>query len=174
MFSMSSVIVRLALFSMLFMLCQCSELNDWLDEETNTAEKQDPVGLFALSDEEINILIASVIYEPRRKDYFTLKGNNQTYAHIMRNISNKGYVMKNLNKLHVKRMIRVIGDFTNGCEFKDLLDMCNLDEGDLIRLFRRVIDMIRQIRQATYDHDLIDKLYDCQERIYRDVIKFEF
>ncbi len=127
-----------------------------------------------LTDAEINILIAAILYEPRRKDYFTLKGINKSYSKIMRLISNKKYVMKNLNKLFVKRMIRVVGDFSNGCEFKDLLDLCSLDEGDLIRMFRRLIDMIRQIRHATQDYELIERLHDAQDKIYRDVIKFEF
>jgi superfamily II RNA helicase len=82
--------------------------------------------------------------------------------------------MKNINKLFLKRMVRVIGDFSNGADFKDLLDLCNLDEGDLIRLIRRVIDMLRQIRHATTDYELTDKIYSCIERIYRDVVKFEF
>jgi superfamily II RNA helicase len=128
----------------------------------------------SLSDSEINILVAAIIYEPRGKDYFTMKGIDQTYNRIMKALVEKEYVMKNVNKLHVKRMIRVIGGFSDGSPFKDLLDSCNLDEGDLIRLFRRIIDMLRQIRHASTDHDLIDTLRSCHEKVYRDVIRFEF
>ena len=127
-----------------------------------------------LNDAEMNILVASVIYEPRGKDYFTLKGADRTYDKIMRLVSKHNYVMKNINKLHVKRMIRVIGDFTNGSEFMELLDLCSLDEGDLIRLIRRVIDMLRQIRHATADYELIERLHSCHDKLYRDVVKFEF
>ncbi len=127
-----------------------------------------------LNDAEMNILVASVIYEPRGKDYFTLKGADRTYDKIMRLVSKHNYVMKNINKLHVKRMIRVIGDFTNGGEFMELLDLCSLDEGDLIRLIRRVIDMLRQIRHATADYELIERLHSCHDKLYRDVVKFEF
>ena len=127
-----------------------------------------------LSDAEINILIAAILYEPRRKDYFTLKGINKIYSRIMKIVSKKSYIIKNLNKLFLKRMIRIIGDFSNGCEFKELLDLCSLDEGDLIRMIRRLIDMIRQVRHATNNHDLIERLHDSQDKIYRDVIRFEF
>ncbi|MBN2368471.1 DEAD/DEAH box helicase [Candidatus Woesearchaeota archaeon] len=126
------------------------------------------------SEAELNIIIAAIIYEPRRKDHFTLKGINQTYSKIMRIISDRRYVMENLNKLHVKRMCRVVGDFTEGCEFTDLLDLCNLDEGDLIRLFRRIVDVIRQITHASQDYDLIEKMHKCQDKLYRDVVRFEF
>ncbi len=127
-----------------------------------------------LTEAELNILVAAIIYEPRGKDYFTLKGIDRTYDKIMRTISSHNYVMKNINKLHVKRMIRVIGDFSNSCDFKELIDLSNLDEGDLIRLIRRIIDMLRQIRHATTDYELIDKLHLCHEKLYRDVVKFEF
>ncbi len=127
-----------------------------------------------LDDKEINILVAAVIYEPRRKDYFTLKGSARTVNHIMQAISNKKYVMKKLNKLHLKRMTRVIGDFTEGAKFKDLLELCSLDEGDLIRLIRRVIDMLRQVAHATEDYDMQDRIHGCINKIYRSVVKFEF
>jgi superfamily II RNA helicase len=127
-----------------------------------------------LSESEINILVAAVIYEPRRKDYFTLKGINRKYERILSVISKNSYVEKNLNKLHVKRMVRVVGDFSDEAEFKELLELCNLAEGDLIRLFRRIIDALRQIRHATTDYDLIEKLHQCHEKLYRDVVKFEF
>lgn len=127
-----------------------------------------------LTDSELNVIVASIIYEPRGKDYFTMKGIDRTYTKLIRLLSEHNYVMKNINKLHVKRMVRVIGDFTNGTDFKDILDLCNLDEGDLIRLIRRVIDMLRQIRHATTDYDLIERMHQCMDKIYRDVIKFEF
>ncbi len=127
-----------------------------------------------LSDAELNILIASVIYEPRGKDFFTLKGINRTFDNIARAISKSSYAQKELNKLFVKRMCRVIGDYTNGVEFRELLELCSLDEGDLIRLIRRVIDMIRQIEKASSDYEFTERLYSCQDKIYRDVVKFEF
>ena len=127
-----------------------------------------------LSDKEINVLIAAVIYEPRRKDYFTLKGSTRTVEHIMQVISSRPYVLKNLNKLHLKRMTRVIGDFTEEADFKDLIELCSLDEGDLIRLIRRVIDMLRQVAHASQDNDLTDRIHDCINKIYRSVVRFEF
>ncbi|MEM2138652.1 MAG: DEAD/DEAH box helicase [Candidatus Woesearchaeota archaeon] len=127
-----------------------------------------------LTETEINILVASIIYEPRGKDYFTLKGIDNIYNKIIKSISNHAYLLKNINKLFLKRMIKVIGEFSNGCEFSDLLEYSNLDEGDLIRLIRRVIDMLRQIKHATSDYELENKIYNCIEKLYRDVIKFEF
>ncbi|MFH2021336.1 MAG: DEAD/DEAH box helicase [archaeon] len=127
-----------------------------------------------LTDDEINILVAAIIYEPRRTDYFTMKGAERTYGKIIKLISERKYMEKNLNKLHIKRMIRVIGDFTKGADFTELLEMCSLDEGDLIRLIRRVIDMIRQIIHATDDYELQERMHACMEKLYRDVVKFEF
>ena len=71
-----------------------------------------------------------------------------------------------------ERCSRVIS-LSENC-FKDLMGLCSLEEGDLIRMFRRIIDMIRQIRHATDDYELIEKLHDCHDKIYREVIRFEF
>jgi superfamily II RNA helicase len=127
-----------------------------------------------LSETDLNIVVAAVIYEPRRSDFFTLKGIDRTYGRIIRVISERSFVGKNLNKLYLKRMIRIVGDFSDGKEFKEVLELSSLDEGDVIRLFRRIIDMIRQIRHSTRDFELADRLHECQNKIYRDVIKFEF
>jgi superfamily II RNA helicase len=127
-----------------------------------------------LSDDEINILVAACIYEPRRTDYFSMKGIDREYSHLMKIISERSYLAKNLNKLHVKRMVKVIGEFSRGADFTDILELSSLDEGDLIRLIRRVIDMIRQINHATEDYELRERLHSCMGRLYRDVVKFEF
>jgi superfamily II RNA helicase len=126
------------------------------------------------TDHEINVLIAAIIYEPRRRDYFTLKGIDNVYRKMMRHVSNREFLFKNLNKLHIKRMINVVGGFSKGIPFMDLLEMCSLDEGDLIRLFRRIIDMNRQIQKASGDQDLIERLHSCHDKMYKGVIKFEF
>ena len=48
--------------------------------------------------------------------------------------------------------------------------MTDIPEGDLIRAFRQVIDLLRQIRDAVKENSLRDKLLSCLAFINRDIV----
>ena len=123
---------------------------------------------------ELNIVLASIIYEPREKDHFNMDKIKKTYNKIMSILTKNSYLNKNIKKLSLKRMINIVGEFSAGEEFTEVLSYANFDEGDFIRLFRRIVDAIRQIRHATDDHELRDRLTECQNLVYRDIVKFDF
>jgi superfamily II RNA helicase len=52
--------------------------------------------------------------------------------------------------------------------------MANYQEGDFIRFFRQITDCMSQIKNATDDYELQDKIVKCMNLVYRDVVKFEF
>lgn len=129
-----------------------------------------------LTDTELLQVIAGIIYEPRSTDYFSFKGIQRRYDALLQKLSkvNNFYVGKKLNKLSLKRMMALVGMWSEGGSFEDLLRLTKLAEGDIIRLFRRIIDMIGQIQRATDDDDLHTKLYNCQDRIDRDLVAVQF
>ncbi|MBD3164193.1 DEAD/DEAH box helicase [Candidatus Woesearchaeota archaeon] len=127
-----------------------------------------------LSETEINCLIASIIYEERRMDRFRTKGNKAMYVHILKVIGRNSYVHRNINKKHLGRLAGMIRAWAEGSEFCELLDYCNLLEGDIIRLFRRMIDIEKQIMKATTDYGLRDKISNCIKQVNRDIVKAEF
>jgi superfamily II RNA helicase len=64
--------------------------------------------------------------------------------------------------------------WARGDELKVILDNCNLDEGDIVGLLRREIDLFRQMRHALSDAPhLVDKLSRCINLIDRDLVKVE-
>ena len=125
----------------------------------------------SLSIVDINILVAAIIYEERRLDFFSWKGSDKTYAFLLSVLAKNEYVMKNINKKHLRRMINIVASWTSGCTFVELMGMCSLAEGDLIRLFRRIIDVLRQLTHATTDQKLADTLAQCIHAIDRDLIE---
>ncbi len=127
-----------------------------------------------LTDIEIIQLIAGIIYEPRQTDYFSFKGIEKQYSQLLRKIEKNPFVIKKLNRLSLKRMMALTGTWASGGRFKDLLSLTKLAEGDIIRLFRRIIDMIGQVKRASTDPDLRDKLSVCQQRIDRDLVAVDF
>ena len=64
--------------------------------------------------------------------------------------------------------------WSQGCEFETLPQYVNLADGDFVRAFRLVIDLLRQVRRAAVGHDaLLDKVDRCLDKINRDVIDAE-
>ncbi len=123
-----------------------------------------------LNDIEIIQLIAAIVYEQRQNDYFSFKGIENNYAKLLKKLEKNEFVIRTINKLSLKRMMAITGTWASGGRFKDLLSLTKLAEGDIIRLFRRIIDMIGQIKRATSDPDLRDRLEICQKRIDRDLV----
>ncbi|MCK5283844.1 MAG: DEAD/DEAH box helicase [Nanoarchaeota archaeon] len=127
-----------------------------------------------LSETEINCLIAAIIYEERRSDVFKTGRSKDLYVHILKVIGKNNYVMRHINKTSLFRLISLIRSWSDGKEFSELLEFTNLLEGDIIRLFRRMIDVMKQIRKATTDPEFREKIRNCIKKIDRDIVKAEF
>ncbi|MBU1704660.1 MAG: hypothetical protein KJ922_04810, partial [Nanoarchaeota archaeon] len=127
-----------------------------------------------LSETELNCLIAAIVYEGRRADKFKMKGSKNTYRNIISVICKNRYVDENVNKFNLSRLIALISAWSDGAEFCQLLDYTNQLEGDIIRLFRRMIDVARQVIKATPDEELREKMVNAIRRIDRDIVKAEF
>lgn len=128
-----------------------------------------------LNDVELLQLLAAIIYEQRSNDHFSFKGVIGDYERLLQKIIRVNpFIEKKMNKLSLKRMMLLIGSWADGAQFKDLLPLTSLAEGDIIRLFRRIIDMIGQIRHASTDYDLKERLDSCEHLIDRDLVAINF
>lgn len=123
---------------------------------------------------EINIIIASIAYEPRLNDYFKFPKNKNGYKHILDIISENEYLKKNLNKKSLLRIYLFVEMWSKGADFSQLLEVTNLQEGDIIRLIRQIIDYEQQIKKACWDSDLSDRMEEAIKLIKRDLAKFDF
>ncbi len=121
-----------------------------------------------LSEMEILVLLGSVVYEPRRADKFYPHKKYHPLKIPWKNpIISKELDYKNLEK--VDSLVRL---WTEGCTFDELTKACNMQEGDLIRFFRQIIDRLGQIMKA--ESMLTEKLKRCTKLIDRDVVAVEF
>jgi superfamily II RNA helicase len=123
-----------------------------------------------LSDTELLQVIAGIIYEQRQNDHFSFSGINYNYKTLLKKLQTNPFIMKKINKLSLKRMMALVGTWSEDAAFEDLLQLTNRGEGDVIRLFRRIIDTIGQVKRATNDYKLQDRLAACQQRIDRDLV----
>ena len=67
-----------------------------------------------------------------------------------------------------------IWSWSRGCKFETLKELADLSDGDFVRTFRMVIDLLRQMKRAFKEHlPLNRKLENCIEKINRDVVDAE-
>lgn len=126
------------------------------------------------SEDDLNALAASIDHEPR-------KGETRPSRHpfdaspIFRAIkliremelTFLGYSELEFND-HVGHAALA---WSRGKSFTDVLGMSQLDEGDVVYAFRRSIDVLRQVRNAAReDNVLAAKLSDCIARMDRDEV----
>ncbi len=125
------------------------------------------------SDLELLQIIAAIIYEPKANDHFSFKGIHKKYKLITQKLSENQYVFAHLNKLSLKRMMAIVETWSMGGSFSLVLDLTNYQEGDVVRLFRRIIDMIQQIMHASLDDELRDQLSECRQIIDHGLVSVE-
>ncbi len=123
-----------------------------------------------ISDLDLLIILATLVYEERINDYFMIKGCEKTYARINKII--QGTILESeLNKISLKRMINYVTCWANGGKFLELMKYTNLQEGDIIRFFRRLIDVLSQLKHATEDEELKDRMTNISKLIDRDLVR---
>ena len=120
-------------------------------------------------DVELLTLLASIVYEERRLDYFMIKGTEKHYRRLVKRLEDTR-VYKDINKIHLKRMINFVHKWATGGKFLDLMQLSNLAEGDIIRFFRRLIDTLTQLQHATPDEHLRNRMGRMIELIDRDLV----
>ena len=122
-----------------------------------------------MDDMDLLTLLASIIYEPRRMDYFMIKGSESHYRRIMKRLENTT-IAKEINKVNLKRMINFVYSWASGQTFLELMEFSNMAEGDIIRFFRRLIDTLMQLQRATQDEQLKLRLNKLVKLIDRDLV----
>ncbi|USN45108.1 MAG: DEAD/DEAH box helicase [Candidatus Woesearchaeota archaeon] len=122
-----------------------------------------------LSNIEILCTLAALVYEPSPSDKFIVRGGKQIYEKLRKQLATP-FLQKQINFMSLKRMIPLVQQWATGCSFKDLLEVSNLAEGDIIRLMRRMIDVMRQIMHASTDEQAQLCMHECIELIDRDVV----
>ena len=131
-------------------------------------------GLFhSYSPAELNAALVAVGYEPRKNEYRIKHKLNLTPVfrlwHSLTKIEQRmiGFPTVQFND-HVAALAY---RWSNGENFTTLLEASSIDEGDLVYAFRRGIDVLRQVRNATIDDPHLNaKLRECIELMDRDEV----
>ena len=117
--------------------------------------------------------LAAIMFEGRRGVEFTKFHDKKSVGSSIRVLSSQPLLFKKINAGIFKGLHPLIAHWYDGGDFVKMMDLSNMLEGDYIRLFRQIIDMLKQIKRATSDYDLIQIIDRCTAKVDRDVVKVE-
>lgn len=127
-----------------------------------------------LDEDQINALAVSIDYEPRKSE--------GKYAHNAFDVKAVEGFAKRLENLEMElvgtnsirfndHVAQLAYRWSRGEEFSKLLRGAYQDEGDIVYVLRRGIDLLRQVRFAAGEDPLLrNKLHECIERMDRDEV----
>jgi superfamily II RNA helicase len=122
----------------------------------------------------IAILLATIMYEERHNDHFKFDRDFDYFGMISSEIFRNSLVAEQINYTNLKRMCLTVRTWCQGAKFIELMEYSNLEEGNIIHLFRNTIDLARQVLHATDDPTLKARMEEIISMLDRDVVKVSF
>ncbi|MBI2145091.1 DEAD/DEAH box helicase [Candidatus Woesearchaeota archaeon] len=111
------------------------------------------------------LLIAAICYEGRERTQFHHRFPSQEAHRLQHSLRMHHYAQKDKRFGDVIDITAIIHPLFNGENLFDIVKNTSLQEGDIIRLLRQILDKTRQIRTASKDTHLTSMLHDCQTRV---------
>lgn len=123
--------------------------------------------LDTLDDDQLNALMSAIDFESRKNDFFqklpvldwTPIKELEQYIQSVCGVDSVRYD---------PRVSVITYSWSKGLSFEEIQSLCNLDEGDIISVFRRTIDLLRQMRDAVTEPRLNQRLKTCMDKLDRD------
>ncbi len=116
-----------------------------------------------LNEFQILMLLACLVYEGREKVKFTKRFHSEFLMSLRKKVKKSDFLRKEKRFDNLNALTALIDPIYHGKSMFDVLGNCNLLEGDVIRLFRQILDRIGQVRDGTHDERLIALLKNCKD-----------
>ena len=116
----------------------------------------------SMDEYQILLLIACMVYEPREGSTFKKKFPSEQLRKLKNILLKNDHLQREKKFLLLETITTFIYPIYNGQNFFELLTLTSLLEGDLIRFYSQMLDRIGQIKKATTDRALQDKMINCQ------------
>ncbi|MCL1917312.1 MAG: DEAD/DEAH box helicase [Peptococcaceae bacterium] len=114
-------------------------------------------------------LISCIDYETRKNDHFTRLPQNLIPWDSIRDIIIFLQSICGPDAVQFDSRVAIVAHaWSQGSTLAQVQKLCNLDEGDIISLFRRTIDLLRQMRESLPPGDLRSRLSECMKALDRD------
>ncbi len=118
-----------------------------------------------LSEYQILLIIACLAYEPREKTRFYSRYPTEFLSSLKKKIHRSPSIAREKRFRSLNKITALVDPAYHGKDIFELMKNTNLVEGDIIRLFRQILDRLAQIRHATGDERLKQMAASCQDVI---------
>jgi len=115
-----------------------------------------------LDEYQILLLLAALVYEPRISHQFRQFYRNEQLKNLKKTLYQNQYLSKEKKFENLHLITTFIKPIYEGQTFFDVMKLTNLLEGDLIRIYAQIIDRLGQIRKASTDYRLLNKIENCK------------
>jgi ATP-dependent RNA helicase DOB1 len=118
-------------------------------------------------DDQLNALLSAIDFESRKNDFFQ-RLTVLDWSPIQELVQ---YIQSVCGPDSIRidpRVATITYSWSQGMPFSEVQKLCNLDEGDIISVFRRTIDLLRQMRDAVTEPHLQQRLKICMDKLDRD------
>ncbi len=122
------------------------------------------------SDYQILLYITCLVYEHRDKTRFYKRYPSKEMTDLKKKLKNHPILKADTRWRQMSKISAFVYPIMHGGDFFDILDLTNLLEGDIIRIYSQVLDRISQILKATDEPDLMMKMKRCR-KIVEDCMK---
>ncbi len=126
------------------------------------------------SELDLACLASAITYEIRHNRRGKRPEKGKRFHRLVSSISKNDYLMRNLSLNGMASRIPIVESWSRGWTFAELVDEYELAEGDLIRLFRQAIDVLEQVKRATDQEELKDKISLAISMVDKDVVSVTF
>jgi superfamily II RNA helicase len=117
---------------------------------------------------------AAITYEIRHSRKRAKQVKEDRFFRISSSIADNKFLARNLSRNGLAQRIPIIEKWARGCMFKELVNDFDMAEGDLIRIFRQAIDVLEQVKRATDNEEIKNKLTLAVNMLDREVVSVTF
>ncbi|MFH0700947.1 MAG: DEAD/DEAH box helicase [Candidatus Woesearchaeota archaeon] len=108
------------------------------------------------------LVLAALAYESRDLDQFKGQQVDQRVKQLRQILHKNDYLVKERKFKELEKLTALIHPIYTGESFFKVLEQTNLQEGDLIRIFLQILDRVGQIKKATSDYRVRNKMNNCE------------
>ncbi len=126
-----------------------------------------------LDEYQILMLLACLSYEAKERTQFYQLYPSEKITDLKTKIGKSEFLHKEKRFLKLKQLTAMIDPIYNGKTIFDIMKNTNLQEGDVIRFLRQILDRIGQIRKATDNERLVDMMDSITKVVLKSMEEIE-
>lgn len=115
-----------------------------------------------LNEYQILLVLAALVYEPRINHQFKKEFRDEQLQNLKKILYRNEYLAKEGKFENLDLVTTLIHPMYEGKDFFEAIKYTNLLEGDLIRFYAQILDRLGQIRKASSDYRILNKMENCK------------